>query len=126
MVIGTTANYDPVANYFDTRFVEQVSWCCPSTPRRPWLKSTVPVGYTESLCSKYPGGRFLFSPEFLREGSALFDNQRPSRIVVGAPEGALAGWDVRRPPKASCPCSRRVPQMRMSPPSFAAPPGLRR
>lgn len=94
VVIATPTNYDPKKNYFDTHFVEDVVELALSVnPTVPMVvKSTVPVGYTKSLLERWPEGRFLFSPEFLREGRALYDNLHPSRIVVGVPsESAHAG-----------------------------------
>ena len=97
VVVSTPTNYDPQKNFFDTSYVEQVvELVLKVNPNAAMVvKSTVPVGYAESLCARYPGGRFLFSPEFLREGRALYDNLHPSRIVVGVPKGAPAGGDAR-------------------------------
>ena len=86
-VVATPTNYDPDRNFFDTSAVETAVDAVRSVNPGAWVvvKSTVPVGYTERLRAERGDSRIIFSPEFLREGHALYDNLHPSRIVVGAP-----------------------------------------
>ena len=93
VVIAAPTNYDPVKNFFDTHHIEDVIDLVRSVNDKAVMviKSTIPVGYCESLYKRYGRNlRLLFSPEFLRESKALYDNLYPSRIIVGSPSEKLS------------------------------------
>ena len=112
VIIAVPTNYDPAKNFFDTHFIEDVIDAIfksrgievletSETDKRDSalplivIKSTIPVGYTEKLRERYHTSNIIFSPEFLREGRALYDNLHPSRIIVGVGEEMLDAQELQ-------------------------------
>lgn len=144
VVIAAPTNYDPVKNFFDTHHIEDVIELVLSVNPEATMviKSTIPVGYCRSLYVKYAEKfkqmpalengkrrqfRLLFSPEFLRESKALYDNLYPSRIIVGYPKmmpetfseenkaiQAIQGDRMKKPPRLLPNCFRKVLSKKIS------------